>query len=321
MPSYNFSFWNLENLFDIENSPRRNDKIKRALGESIVGWDQLKLDTKLQQLSSIIQKLNDDNGPDILGICEVENDHVLELLVEELAPLNRNYKIAHHDMSDRRGIDVAFIYDEDSFDFEMMFDHVVVRRTATRDLLQVNFISKHSGERIVLIANHWPSRSGGQYESEGYRHIAGETLAYFHSRIREEHGDNTPVIAMGDFNDEPHNTSLSRHALSMRSQTRVKYAHSAYFYNLMWNLMDDNVGTFYYNNLPNMLDQFLVNENVIKANSTFKVIANSVKVDAFEQMTRTGRYPAPLAFGGMGKPINLSGYSDHFPISMTVSEN
>lgn len=321
MPSYNFSFWNLENLFDIEHSPRRNDKIRRALGSSIVGWSQDKLDQKITQLSTIIKKLDDDKGPDILGICEVENKHVLDLLVQQLSSLHRNYKIAHHDMSDRRGIDVAFIYDDDLFEFEMLFDHVVVRRTATRDLLQVNFLSRHSGERIVLIANHWPSRSGGQYESEGYRHIAGETLSYFHSRIREEHGENTPVIAMGDFNDEPHNTSLSRHALSLRSQTRVKYGQIPYFYNMMWNLMDDNVGTFYFNNLPNMLDQFLVNENVIKSNSQFKVNTDSVMVHAFEEMTHTGRYPAPLAYGGMGKPVNPDGFSDHFPISLTVSEN
>jgi hypothetical protein len=31
--------------------------------------------------------------------------------------------------------------------------------------------------------NYWPSRSGGQLESEGYRAIAGETLGYFHQRI------------------------------------------------------------------------------------------------------------------------------------------
>jgi len=37
-----------------------------------------------------------------------------------------------------------------------------------------------------LIGNHWPSRGGGQYESEPYRIIAGETLSCFHQRILEE---------------------------------------------------------------------------------------------------------------------------------------
>src|SRR3712207_7502462 len=37
----------------------------------------------------------------------------------------------------------------------------------------------------------WPSRSGGQFESAGYRAIAGETLAYFHQRALEVHGPAT----------------------------------------------------------------------------------------------------------------------------------
>jgi hypothetical protein len=28
-----------------------------------------------------------------------------------------------------------------------------------------------------------------------------------------------------------------------------------------------------------------------------------------------------LALGGMGKPVNLNGFSDHFPITVTVTES
>ncbi len=39
MPSlYQFAFWNLENLFDIEGSPRREDKLNRAIGKDLKGW-------------------------------------------------------------------------------------------------------------------------------------------------------------------------------------------------------------------------------------------------------------------------------------------
>jgi hypothetical protein len=31
-------------------------------------------------------------------------------------------------------------------------------------------------------------------------------------------------------------------------------------------------------------------------------------------------YPKPMPFGGMGKPVNQNGFSDHFPITMTVIE-
>ena len=31
-------------------------------------------------------------------------------------------------------------------------------------------------------------------------------------------------------------------------------------------------------------------------------------------------YPKPVPFGGMGKPVNQNGFSDHFPITMTVTQ-
>ena len=60
--------------------------------------------------------------------------------------------------------------------------------------------------------------SDGQFESSGYRQIAGETLSFFHQRVLEVHGPDTPVLAMGDFNDEPFDISLVTHALSTRQR-------------------------------------------------------------------------------------------------------
>ena len=85
-----------------------------------------------------------------------------------------------------------------------------------------------------MFGNHWPSRSGGQAESAGYRHIAGETLAYFHQRVLEVHNRTTPVLTMGDFNDEPFDTSLVVHALSTRQQRKVVNATTV---PRLWNLM------------------------------------------------------------------------------------
>jgi hypothetical protein len=59
---------------------------------------------------------------------------------------------------------------------------------------------RRGGPDLDRFGNHWPRR-GGQLESAGYRAIAGETLGYFHQRVLEVHGRQTPVLAMGDFND------------------------------------------------------------------------------------------------------------------------
>jgi hypothetical protein len=318
---YQVAFWNLENLFDVESAPptRRSDKVKRAIGNTIRGWTQDLLDRKVSQLASIIRQMNGGRGPDLLGVCEVENKYVMNKLKKSLDPLGRTYAIVHHDTPDQRGIDVAFIYDTDLFTAEERFNHFVMRRTATRDLLQVNFRTS-KGRLLVVIGNHWPSRSGGEEASAVYRAIAGETLAYFHQRILEVKGPETPVLAMGDFNDEPFDLSLADYALSIRSRQKVVNAKIPYFLNLMWRITGQSLGTFYFENFPNLLDQFLANRNLVLENAPIRILPDSVEVVRFPEMVSRGDYPKPIPFGGMGDPVNENGFSDHFPIAAMLIE-
>jgi predicted extracellular nuclease len=56
--------------------------------------------------------MNENDGPDILGVCEIENRWVVEKLADSLKHLPQHrYEIVHVDTKDNRGIDVAFIYD------------------------------------------------------------------------------------------------------------------------------------------------------------------------------------------------------------------
>ena len=317
MRDYRVAFWNVENLFDSAGSTQRSDKLKRVLKNELKGWTKTVLKRKVRQLASIIRRMNGGRGPDLLGVCEVESRPVLRLLVDTLAPLGRSYDIAHADVQDRRGIDVAFIYDKTLFKAEEQFSHFIVKRTATRDLFQVNFRTRTSPRRrLIVIGNHWPSRRGGQYQSEPYRIIAGETLAYFHDRITDIHGENVAVLAMGDFNDEPFDRSLVEHALSNRSGTKVKKAKTARFYNLMWPILGDRFGTHYYDNRAQVLDQLLVSRGLVTGASSLKALPDSVQV-LRDRMQSTGAYPAPIRFG-RGKSLNRNGFSDHYPIACTI---
>lgn len=318
MNEYNIVFWNVENLFDSVNSSRRTEKLQRTIGKSLKGWTADIVKKKVKRLSEIIRKMNQGKGPDILGVCEVENKHVLELLKNELNSLNRHYDIAHHDTADHRGIDIAYIYDSSLFTAEDQFSHYIIKRSATRDLFQVNFRTK-SNNLIVVVGNHWPARTAGQFESEPYRLIAGETLAYFHDRILEINGKDTAIIAMGDFNDEPFNRSLTDYARAKRIRKKVTYATSAKFLNLMWSISGQGVGSYYYNNEPNVLDQFLISKGIVTGKSDFTLMRNSVDILRFPEMVNAGRYPSPIRFGQKDK-INPKGYSDHFPISLILNE-
>lgn len=322
MHEYYIAWWNLENLFDVENSPNRSDKLARTLQKELKGWNRAVLTKKINQLAKIISMMNSSKGPDVLGVCEIENRNVLQKLKTKLQSiLNRKYNIIHADTQDGRGIDVAFLYDPAKFKVipNEVFFHFILKRVATRDIVQVNFTSKASNRKLVLIGNHWPSRSGGQLESEPYRIIAGETLAYFHKRIQEVHGEETPVLVMGDFNDEPFNRSITHHAMSTGSLTKVQLARTVpWLYNLMWEVVGSRTGTFYFDGTFDVLDQFMVSKAMIDQNAKMK-IGGPVKVESFPEMSK--RNGSPRNFGRPSTKLDEKGYSDHFPISVVLVEN
>ncbi len=107
------AFYNVENLFDTEDDPTINDN--EFLPEGSYKWTEENLQVKLQNLARVISQLGDDDGPEILGLAEVENRGVIEMLVKSSALKKRGYQIIHHDSPDQRGIDVALIYKKKTF--------------------------------------------------------------------------------------------------------------------------------------------------------------------------------------------------------------
>ena len=77
MNEYFIAWWNIENLFDVENSPTQFERLKKILKDELKGWGQTVLNNKLEQLSKAISKINDNNGPDILGISRLKTDQLL----------------------------------------------------------------------------------------------------------------------------------------------------------------------------------------------------------------------------------------------------
>jgi len=321
MANYYVTWWNLENLFDSENAPR-TDKLRRALKKELEGWSDEILEKKIKQLVKMLSTINGLNGPDILGVCEVENENVLKKFRDSLQQtLDRGYKIIHADTKDERGIDVAFLYDKDKFavDPQKVFFHVIVKRYATRDIVQASFRAKISNTEFVLVGNHWPSRSGGQLESEPYRMMAGETLAYFNQRIQDVHSQAIPILVMGDFNDEPFNRSITEYAKSTVSADRVLNAHSVpWLYNLMWEAIGSRAGTFYYSDAYNVLDQFMVSRGMLVDNAKLKVQQGSIRIEVFPEMSKNG---IPRKFGRPAEALDQEGYSDHFPISLVLVDS
>ncbi|MGI9502781.1 MAG: endonuclease/exonuclease/phosphatase family protein [Geminicoccaceae bacterium] len=339
MASYLVGFWNLENLFAPEGFQDREPWIARRMANDLAGWTEAFFERKVQQLATVINRMADGAGPDILGVCEVENRFVLDRLVGVLNGQlsNRNYDVVHADSKrDHRAIDTAFIYDKAKFsiDEDAIFSHFVMRRTGTRDILQATFTSQ-TGNELIALSNHWPSRSGGAAESAGFRATAGETLGYWHERIREEKGEDIAVIALGDFNDDPFDPSLRHNARAWRERGDVERARTAKFYNLAWRYLTQSVldhrgnqrvldGTLYYRGDGNLFDQILVNPALLKPESVFRVVEETARIEAFPEMTDHRVGSGPIRFGlpkgDAANNVNLDGFSDHFPVSVLVEE-
>lgn len=340
MPNHFIAFWNLENLFAPEGHPGREPWLANQIAGDLAGWTQEMFDLKISQLSSIITQMNGGQGPDLLGVCEVENAFVLQQLTAQLNGQlpNRNYNVVHVDATrDHRGIDTAFVFDDALYDVDpnAIFSHFVMRRTGTRDITQVTFTTQ-AGNDLIAICNHWPSRSGGAYESSGYRMTAGETLSYWHQRIWEVRGSDIPIIAMGDFNDDPFDESLRIHARATRERGDVERAQTAVrFYNLAWRYLEQQgqdhngnpkllQGTLYYKGDGNVFDQLLVSKGLLNQNNPITVRADTARIEIYPEMVDHRVSYGPIRFGlpkgNAAANVNAQGYSDHFPVSVVLQE-
>lgn len=190
------------------------------------------------------------------------------------------------------------------------------------------------------MANHWPSRYGGAgaQASAGFRATAGETLSYWHKRIREEApaGTRTPVLALGDMNDDPWDLSLTINARATRERGDVERATSERFCNFTWEYLltsatdkngNDRVleGTLYFDNNGNLFDQILANRPLLdNGPSDFKVVDDSAGIIAFPEMVSHLKGEGPIRFGlpkgDASKNVDLAGFSDHFPVGILVRE-
>jgi len=66
-----------------------------------------------------------------------------------------------------------------------------------------------------------------------------------------------------------------------------------------------------------MIDQFMVSKGIANKSGKYEIKEENVHVEIFEKMI-SGRYNTPIRFGQ--KKPNLSGFSDHLPISFILGE-
>ena len=290
-------FYNVENLFDTINNPNTNDD--EFLPNSKKKWNSSKYNHKINQLARVFSSLskdkNSNNMPDIIGLCEVENKQVINDLLKTPTFSNHNYKIIHQDSPDSRGIDCALLYNDKiqllNYDF-IFIDNPSVKR-ATRDILHAKL--KISDMIFNVFVNHWPSRWGGQKETNHKRVFAAKILRnYININVKK----NDYTLIMGDFNDCPKNESLSKILIE----------------DDLVNLMSTDFvlgnGSYNYNSLWNWLDQIIISNNFFQPNVKLKSVGSYQK-EYMLYTNKKGEIKPSRTFGGNNW---YGGFSDHLPV-------
>jgi hypothetical protein len=309
------AFWNQENFFDTIDDPNKNDEEFLPTGDK--EWTNERLDIKENHHARIIRSMNNGAGPDLLGVCEVEHESVLDSMISKYLN-NTNYKVAYLESPDNRGIDNGLIYNADKFKLlSVIGDSVhLTDGWPTRLILGVELLTNNNDTLIVYV-NHWPSRRGGEEKSEPNRVSAAGTLQ---SSVQKEFMKNpdAKIIIIGDFNDEPGNKSILEtlnadpilcDSIPMSKETTTV----AHLYNISYKAYSEGLGTYKYRDDWNLLDQIIVSGDLLIGN-TIRYICDSFTVyKPYAMVTHSGKYEG-APFPTYGGKRYLGGYSDHYPV-------
>ena len=176
---------NVENLFDTHHDSLKRDE--DFLPEGRYRWTPSRYWRKLNRLGQTIIACGADTTrwelPDLVALCEVENDTVLHDLTRRSLLRRAGYEYVMTDSPDERGIDVALLYSP--FSFRLLYSDTLrvapprERFRPTRDVLHACG-QLATGDTLHVFVVHAPSRRGGERASRPYRmavaHRISETI-------------------------------------------------------------------------------------------------------------------------------------------------
>lgn len=302
MPHFSFSQsltvveLNCENLFDYRHDEGKDDA--EYLPEATRHWTKKRYWKKLNNIAQELLSTSDDGIPDLIALCEVENDSVLHDLTKRSLLRNAGYEYLMTDSPDLRGIDVALLYSPFSFaplrSYPLRVTPVDGMRP-TRDILYAcGQIS--SGDTLHVFVVHAPSRYGGERYSRPFRQVVADRLCLSLDSVRAITPDAQILIA-GDFNDGPDSPMLQQ-ICRQRIRNLTKDARGA----------NGVKGTYRYKGEWERIDHILASPNIYNKVDTAFIHSPMFLLE--EEKLYGGLRPRRTYNGMRYQPA----YSDHLPL-------
>jgi exonuclease III len=308
------AFYNLENLFDTIHQEGINDY--DFLPDGKYKWNSEKYWSKINNMAKVISQIGTattPTGPVILGVAEIETRTPLEDIVNDPQIKERNYQIVHHSGPDRRGVNVALLYNPDFFVIDTFLTYQLtipdIPDFRTREQLLVK--GDLMGEEFHFIVVHWPSRTGGEAKSRPLRNAAAALTRHLFDSIMAIKPD-AKIIMMGDMNDDPTNESIATVLKATSGKKRLETGN--YLFNPSEALHKTGVGSLAYKDSWNMFDQMIMTPSIYTEERQTLSYYQFKIFDRRWLRQQSGKYKDyPLrTFGEGGEWLN--GYSDHFPV-------
>jgi endonuclease/exonuclease/phosphatase family metal-dependent hydrolase len=291
---------NCENLFDYFDDEGKDDA--EYLPEATRHWTKKRYWRKLNNIAQELISCSDDGIPDLIALCEVENDSVVHDLLRRSLLRNAGYEYLMTSSPDLRGIDVALLYSPFSF---APIRSYPIRVTPIEDMRPTRDIlyacgETVSGDTLHFFVVHLPSRYGGERYSRPFRQAAADRLCQSVDSIRAV-SPNAKLIIAGDFNDGPDSPVLRQICQhGIRNLTKEAKGQNGvrgtYRYQGEWESIDHILGSPYIYN------------NVDTAN------IHSPKF-LLEDEKLYGGYRPRRTYNGMRYQ---PGYSDHLPLVIKI---
>ena len=288
--------WNVENLFDTVHDEGFQDE--EFLPGSERRWTRHRYWKKLTDISKVISAVAEEGGvPDLVGLCEVENDSVLHTLTRRSALRQLGYEYVMTHSEDARGIDVALLYQPVHFRLldtrSIRVPSQEVGLPSTRDILYAKglVLAKQGIDTLHVMVVHLPSRAGG-HEGDRNRQLAARTLWHVVDSILLRGGIDPHVVVMGDFNAARRDKVFKHAPLRLTDDTRLS-------------------GTYCYRGFWQWIDHILVSPSV-----QTQGLARPIRLPWLLEENKT--YSVDMPFRTYRGPSYHGGVSDHLPVILDL---
>ena len=309
-------FWNSENLFDCYNDTTKLDD--EFLPHGLRGWSTSRYNQKIKNMYKVFVAAGDWNPPDLIGLCEIENKAVLFDLIRNSQFSFYNYQFIHHDSPDRRGIDVALLYNPSTV--EVISEKSIPVKlpensnSLTRDILYVRVKIK-TGDTLSVFVNHWPSKYGGAGVTTILREATAKILVG-NIQVMLKNNPLEKIVVMGDFNDPPESSPMEALCQDLDNNSGES---NGLLINLGKDYKNTIPGSYKFEGAWELIDQVLVSQNLISGEEglivkegSFRVFSPTFLLERDEKFGGTKPY---RTYSGM---VYQGGYSDHLPVILDL---